>query len=232
MLYERAPTCCKFHRKWEVRTQKCCKYPWNSSFQLQNVTNSTNMLQILWKMRGSNSKMLQRQLKWQLQLQNASNRKDNGQKSRSKKKIPKRKQKPKTIPDHYFNWGLYDNSMNWEQTHIYWICLCLVDWRGRWNWPISYWKWPFSSLIYHDFPIQMLVFHRYARNYPLGYQMLGFSKDMYQPFKKPMLRISHFFENNFPLLTKNPPEIVGWFWAYKTQGPIWACLNMWYPSND
>ena len=77
------------------------------------------MLQILWKMRGSNSKMLQRQLKWQLQLQNASNRKDNGQKSRSKKKFPKRKQKPKTIPDPYFNWGLYDNSMNWEQTHIY-----------------------------------------------------------------------------------------------------------------
>jgi len=42
------------------------KYHLNGSFQLQNVTNSTKMLQILWKMRGSNSKMLQRQLKWQL----------------------------------------------------------------------------------------------------------------------------------------------------------------------
>ena len=35
-------------------------------FQLQNVTNSTKMLQILFTMRSSNSKMLQRQLKWQL----------------------------------------------------------------------------------------------------------------------------------------------------------------------
>ena len=28
------------HETWNVRTQKCCKYPWNGSFQLQNGANS------------------------------------------------------------------------------------------------------------------------------------------------------------------------------------------------
>ena len=61
-----APKYCKFHRQWKVRRQKTCKYRGNGSFQLQNVSNSTKMLQNLWTMKGSNSKMLQRYLKWQL----------------------------------------------------------------------------------------------------------------------------------------------------------------------
>ena len=35
-----APKCCKFHGTWDVRTQKCCKYRWNGTFQLQNAANS------------------------------------------------------------------------------------------------------------------------------------------------------------------------------------------------
>jgi hypothetical protein len=69
------------------------------------------MLQILWKMRGSNSKKMQRQLKWQLQLQNAAHSKENRQKHRSKH--------PKTeitIPKYYgsspkwLNWLLFCSS--------------------------------------------------------------------------------------------------------------------------
>ena len=70
----------------EVRTRKCCKYPWNGSFQLQNVTNSTKLLQNLWLITCSNSNILQRQ-SWNgsFQLQNAANTTETRQKSRSKK---------------------------------------------------------------------------------------------------------------------------------------------------
>ena len=27
------PFCCKYHRKWEVRSQTCCKYRWNGNLQ-------------------------------------------------------------------------------------------------------------------------------------------------------------------------------------------------------
>ena len=98
----RAPKCCKFHRKWEVRTQTCCKYPWNGSFQLQNVANSTKMLRNLWKMKGSNSKMLQRQLTWQLPasklLQIA---RKTGRKADPKKNQKRKNNNSQTIPDPY-----------------------------------------------------------------------------------------------------------------------------------
>ena len=56
------------------------------------------MLQNLWKMKGSNSKILQRQLKFQ----NAANSKENGQKSRSKENAQNGKTN-KTIPDPFTN---------------------------------------------------------------------------------------------------------------------------------
>ena len=51
------------------------------------------MLQIPWKMRGSNSKMLQYSWNGSFQHQNAANCRENGQNSRSQKQIPKRKKK-------------------------------------------------------------------------------------------------------------------------------------------
>ena len=122
------------------------------------------------------------------------------------KKNPKRKKISKTIPDPYFNWGLYDNSMNWEQAHIYWICLCLVDWRGRWNWPISYWKWPFSSLIYHDFPIQNVGFPSLCKKLPSGVSNAGILQGHVPTIQEANAGyFPIFFENNFPL-TKNPQK--------------------------
>ena len=56
------------------------------------------MLQNLWKMKGSNSKILQRQLKFQ----NAANSKENGQKSWSKENAQNGKTN-KTIPDPFTN---------------------------------------------------------------------------------------------------------------------------------
>jgi hypothetical protein len=38
----------------------------NEGFELKNAANSTKMLQIPWEISGSNSKMLQMPLKWQL----------------------------------------------------------------------------------------------------------------------------------------------------------------------
>jgi hypothetical protein len=63
------------------------------------------MLQILWKMRGFNSKkhLLERQLKWQLPA-HAATSKENVQKKRIQEKIPKRKKiSPKTIPDPFLS---------------------------------------------------------------------------------------------------------------------------------
>jgi hypothetical protein len=48
-----------------------------------------------------------------LQIERTTGRKAGPKKKQNEKKISK------TIPDPYFNWGLYDNSMNWEQAHIY-----------------------------------------------------------------------------------------------------------------
>ena len=156
-------------------------------------TNSTKMLQILWKMRGSNSKMLQRQLKWQLQLQNASNRKDNGQKSRSKKKTKTKKKYPKQ----FRTLILIGDCMITPWTgnkHIFieYVSAWLIEGEDETD-PSAIENGHSVRWFTMIFLFKMLVFHRYARNYPLGYQMLGFSKDMYQPFKKPMLGISQFF---------------------------------------
>ena len=195
MLHERAPTCCKFHRKWEVRTQKCCKYPWNSSFQLQNVIQippkccksfgkwevpTPKCCKDSWN--GSfSSKMLQ--------IERTTGRKA------GPKKTPKRKKYiSKTIPDPYFNWGLYDNSMNWEQAHIYWICLCLGWLKGKMKLTHQLLKMAIQFVDLPWFSYSKCWFSIAMQEITLwGYQMLGFSKDMYQPFKKPMLGISQFF---------------------------------------